>query len=166
MTEEPKGIAVIPVSKEMVDLVWDEVSGMLEKATFTAAGKCDIQDVRDGIESGVYLLWVAMDGAEVLAGMTTRIIEYPKCRALALDWIGGIRMREWITPFNEQMVLHAKNNGCVHLEGYGRPAWLRWTRRFGWKEEYVAFKLEVRDGQGPKPVCDDNRHPAEDSREV
>lgn len=143
MTESPKDIVFIPVPKEMVDLVWDEVSGMLEKSTYTAAGKCDINDLRDGIEGGSYLLWVVMEGQEVLAGVTTRIIQYPKCRALALDWIGGNRMKDWIGLVNEQMVLHAKHNDCAHLEGYGRPAWIRWTRRFGWKEDYVAFKLEV-----------------------
>ena len=143
MTEKATGISFIPVPKEMVDIVWDEVSGMLERSTYTAVGKCDINDLRSGIEDGVYLLWVVMDGQEILAGVTTRIIEYPKCRALALDWIGGKRMRDWIGLVNEQMVLHAKHNGCAHLEGYGRPAWIRWTRRFGWKEDYVAFKLEV-----------------------
>jgi len=143
MTEGDNGISFIPVPKGMVDIVWDEVSGMLEKSTYTAAGKCDINDLRSGIESGVYLLWVVMEGRDILAGVTTRIIEYPKCRALALDWIGGKRMGDWIGLVNEQMVLHAKHNGCAHLEGYGRPAWIRWTRRFGWKEDYVAFKLEV-----------------------
>lgn len=146
MTAEAKDVIVIPVPKEMAGLVWDEVKGMLEKATFTAVGKCDIHDVKAGIEDGVYLLWVAMDGNTILAGMTTRIIEYPKCRALALDWIGGVRMKDWLKLFNEQMVQHAKNNGCSHIEGYGRPAWLRWTRKFGWKEDYVTFKLEVQNG--------------------
>lgn len=143
MTEEEKDIVFIPVPKEMVDLVWDEVKEMLAKSTMTAAGKCDINDLRNGIENGVYLLWVVLDENEVLAGVTTRIIEYPKCRALALDWIGGNRMRDWIGLVNEHMVQHARYNGCSHLEGYGRPAWIRWTRKYGWKEDYVAFKLEV-----------------------
>lgn len=143
MTEAEKDIVFIPVPKEMVDLVWDEVKGKLEKSTMTAAGKCDINDLRAGIENGVYLLWVVMDGTEVLAGVTTRIIEYPKCRALALDWIGGNRMKDWLDLVNEHMVQHARHNGCSHLEGYGRPAWIRWTRKHGWKEDYVAFKLEV-----------------------
>lgn len=141
MTE--KDIAFFPVPQHMADLVWPEVSKLLEPATLTARGKCDISDLRGGIDNGTYLLWVVQDGDEIIAGVTTRIITYPQCRALALDWIGGRRMKDWIGVVNEQMVAHARHNGCSHLEGYGRPSWIRWTRRFGWKEDYVAFKLEV-----------------------
>lgn len=143
MTSEASSLICIPVPQDMVDIVWAEASGFLEGAAKTARGKFDLNDLRDGIDSGVYLLWVVMDGQEVIAAITTRIIEYPKCRAMALDWIGGKRMKEWIGMSNQIMVAHAKHNGCSHLEGYGRPAWIRWNGRYGWKEDYTAFRLEV-----------------------
>lgn len=136
-------VVCFPVPQEAVDLVWDQVAPMLEGATLTARGKCDIQDVRDGIDAGDYLLWVAEIDGEIVAAITTRIIDYPRCRAMALDWIGGKRMKEWIEVVNNAMVTHARHNGCTHLEGYGRDAWLRWTSRLGWKEDYTAFRMEI-----------------------
>lgn len=143
MNKAEPDLAIIPVPQHLVDVIWDEAKGYLEAAIKTARGKCTIDDVREGIDSGMYLLWVVMDGKEVIACITTRIIDYPQCKAMALDWIGGKRMKEWIGMSNEVMVDHAKNNGCTHMEGYGRPAWIRWNGRYGWKEDYTAFRLEV-----------------------
>jgi len=143
MSEKTEGISILPVPQHLAYAVWDEVKDYLDGAIQTANGKCTVDDVRAGVDSGMYLLWVAMDGQDIIAAFTTRIIEYPRRRAMAMDWVGGKRMREWIGALNKTMVDHAKANGCSHIEGYGRPAWLRWTRRYGWKEEYVAFKLEV-----------------------
>lgn len=142
MTDSPD-LACIPVPQNMIDLVWDEAKPFLEAAVRTARGKCDINDVRVGLEDGTYLLWVVMDGKEVIAAITTRIIEYAKCRAMALDWIGGKRIREWIAMSNQMMVEHARMNGCTHLEGYGREAWIKLNGKYGWKEDYTAFRLEV-----------------------
>lgn len=136
-------LIIIPVPQTMVGIVWDEAKGFIEGAVKTARGKCTIEDVRDGIESGLYLLWVVMDGKEVIAAITTRIIEYPRCRGMALDWIGGKRMKDWIEMSNRVLMDHARMNGCTHMEGYGRPAWIRWNGRYGWKEDYTAFRLEV-----------------------
>lgn len=146
MTEKSSDLSIIPVPQHLVDVIWDEAKGYLEAAIGTGGGKCAIDDVRSGIDSGMYLMWVVMDGQEVIAVITTRIIEYPQCRAMALDWIGGKRMKEWIAMSNKVMVDHAKMNGCTHMEGYGRPAWIRWNGKYGWKEEYTAFRMELNDG--------------------
>lgn len=143
MSEKTPDIVIIPVPQGMIDLIWDEAKGHLEAAIKTARGKFTLEDVRRGIEAGVYLLWVVMDGKEVIAVITTRIIEYPTCRAMALDWIGGRRMKEWIEMSNKVMVDHARANGCTHMEGYGRPAWIRWNGKYGWKEDYTSFRLEI-----------------------
>jgi hypothetical protein len=143
MTTEGSKIICVPIPTEHVDLVWDKARGYIESAVKTARGKCTVDDVKDGIDSGLYLLWVVIDDGEVIAAITTRIIEYAKCRAMALDWIGGKRMKDWIEMSNESMIQHAKHNGCSHLEGYGRPSWIRWNGKYGWKEDYTAFRLEV-----------------------
>lgn len=32
---------------------------------------------------------------KIIAAFTTRLIQYPRRRALALDWVGGTQMKEW-----------------------------------------------------------------------
>jgi hypothetical protein len=132
-----------PVPKHLLGVVWPKVESYLAAAVKTADGKCTVDDVRAGIESDVYLLWVVVDGEDIIAAVTTRVIEYPKRNGMAVDWLGGRRMKEWIGMVNDTVSQHARNHGCSHLEAYGRPAWSRFLHPHGWKEEYVAFRLEV-----------------------
>jgi hypothetical protein len=136
-------LILTPVPKDLLGVVWPRVKEYISKAVDTAKGKVTTEDVRSGIESDVYLLWVVMDGDEIIAAITTRVINYPTCNGMALDWIGGKRIKEWIAMVNGTMRDHAKNHGCSHLEGYGRPAWTRLIARHGWQEDYVAFRMEV-----------------------
>ncbi len=132
-----------PVPKHLLGLIWPKVEEYLAKAVDTAKGKLTIDDVRSGIESDLYLLWVVVDGEDIIAAVTTRVINYPTCNGMALDWIGGKRIKEWMPMANKIVMDHAKSNGCSHLEGYGRAAWTRMIERHGWKQDYVAFRLEV-----------------------
>ncbi len=132
-----------PVPKHLLGLIWPKVEEYLAKAVDTAKGKLTVDDVRSGIESDLYLLWVVVDGDDIIAAVTTRVINYPTCNGMALDWIGGKRIKEWINVANSTMLDHARSHGCSHLEGYGRPAWGRMLERHGWKQDYVAFRLEA-----------------------
>lgn len=136
------GCVPLPV----LDIVWDDAEKLLTPAINTAGGKFNANDVKQGIESGMLTLWLVVDGTKPVAAITTRIIEYPGCRAMALDWIGGRRMKEWLPLAQETIERFAKDNGCVHLEGYGRKAWGRWLERYNWKPDYTAYKMELTNG--------------------
>ena len=47
--------------------------------------------------NNVYVLWVVMDDDDTLVGYTSRIIQYPRRKGMALDWIGGSKMSKWLT---------------------------------------------------------------------
>ena len=144
-----RNVRCLPVPKEHLTPIWSVVSALLAKAVATAPGKLSVEDVLDGAYNGTYLLWIILIDEKIVATVTTRIIAYPKCRAMALDWIGGERMREWLSPAMRVMKEHALRNNCAHLEGYGREAWDRWGRREGWRPDYVAFKMDLTDGELP-----------------
>jgi len=135
-------IQCVAVPKEHIDTVWHVAGPMIAKAVKTAAGKMDIDDVLFMTHAGVYVLWLILVDGEAVAAVTTRIIEYPKCKAMALDWVGGTRMKEWFGPSMRVMKEHAVRNGCAHMEGYGREAWMRWIGKEGWRPDYVTFKME------------------------
>ena len=130
----------------LVDMLWPDVEKLLTRSLDTAKGKFDLESVRTSILSGELVLWLVLDGDVPVAAITTRIIVYPRRRALALDWIGGSRMKEWLPMAMETMRAHAKRNDCEHIEGYGRKAWGRWLEKYSWKPEYVAYRMELTDG--------------------
>ena len=68
------------VPREAIDIVWGDVSNMLNKAIETSKGKYHIDDIYQDLIKGYYNLWLIVDnkeGEKVIAAITTRIIEYP-----------------------------------------------------------------------------------------
>jgi hypothetical protein len=136
---------VAPVPAEYLPRVWNDFARMLEPAVKTAVGKVDIGDLYLGIVDEGYKPWmVYRDGAPV-AAFTTRVLQYPKRRALSLDWVGGRDMSGWMADAYRMIRAEARANDCQHIEGYGRAAWGRVLKRYGAKPEYVAYRLEVED---------------------
>ena len=143
---ESKPLTFGCVPLEVLDIVWPDAEQLLAPAIRTAGGKFSSEDIRSSIESGMFVLWLVTDGTKPVAAITTRIIDYPGCRGMALDWIGGKRMKEWLPITQETIERFAKDNGCTHLEGYGRKAWGRWLERYNWKPDYIAYKMELTNG--------------------
>jgi hypothetical protein len=60
-----------------------------------------------------------------------------------MDFIGGTRMKEWLPMAQRTIEKFARDNNCLHLEGYGRRAWKRWLNKYGWKPDYIAYRMEL-----------------------
>jgi len=137
------------VPREAIDIVWSDVSNMLNKAIETSGGKYHIDDIYHHLNEGYYNLWLIIDNEgdeKVIAAITTRIIEYPSKKAMAMDWIGGKRMMDWLPIAMEKLTSFAKDCGCSHLEGYGRKAWSKILKKYNWNPEYIAYRMEIKNG--------------------
>ena len=137
---------VSAVPKETVRYIWKDVERVLKTSADTAIGKVNLIDVLHGILNDTYVLWVVFDGEEVIAAITTRIIQYPQRRSMALDWVGGSKMKEWQDMAIEKITDFAMLNNCQHLEGYGRKAWGRALKKHGFYPEYIAYRMEINNG--------------------
>ena len=124
--------------------VWKDVEKILKKSVATAKDKSDTIDVLAGILNDVYVLWVVMDEEDsIIAAFTTRLLVYPQRKALALDFVGGTRMKEWNDQLIDTMRKYANELECSHLEGYGRKAWGRSLQKYGFYPEYIAYRMEL-----------------------
>lgn len=132
------------VPSKAVRHVWKDVEKILKKSVATAKDKSDTIDVLAGILNDVYVLWVVMDEEDsIIAAFTTRLLVYPQRKALALDFVGGTRMKEWNDHLIDTMRKYANELGCSHLEGYGRKAWGRSLQKYGFYPEYIAYRMEL-----------------------
>mgnify|MGYP003111319877 FL=1 len=135
------------VPKEAVKHIWKDVERLLDKSVKTAEGKMELIDVLNGVLDGTYVLWVVMEEDDTLiAAITTRIVQYPKRKSMALDWVGGSKMNKWNDMVIETISEFAKKNDCQHLEGYGRKAWARSLKKYGFYPEYIAYRMEINNG--------------------
>ena len=132
---------------EAVRHVWKDVEKVLKKSVATGQGKSETIDVLAGILTGIYVLWVVMDDDDsIVAAFTTRLLVYPQRKALALDFVGGTRIKEWNDQLIDTMRKYANELGCSHLEGYGRKAWGRSLKKYGFYPEYIAYRMELQNG--------------------
>ena len=134
-----------PLPKDHAKAVWPSVAKVLKRSVATAEGKYEVDDLLDFILNDELVLWVVLDTTndEVVAAITTRLIEYPQGNAMALDWVGGTRMQEWLPMAHPIMVRYAEDHNCKYLEGYGRKAWGRWLGKYGWNPDYIAWKMDL-----------------------
>ncbi len=135
-------VSLVPA--EAVGHVWKDVERVLEKSVDTVKDKAEMIDVLVGVCDGTYVLWVVMDEQDdIVAAFTTRLLVYPQRKALALDWVGGARMKEWEDQLIDTMRSYANELECSHLEGYGRKAWGRALKKYGFYPEYIAYRMEL-----------------------
>ena len=139
---------ITPIAAPLLPDVWPHVAPLLDKAVSLSPELIKIQDVYEAALSGAYVIWVALDeeNGEFAGVITTRIISYPRCKAMAMDFIGGTRMKEWLEMAHEAIEEHAKRNDCTRLEGYGRRAWSRFLEPHGWEQAYITYKKDLTDG--------------------
>ena len=146
MKDVRTGLMFTPVPTDYLDVVWSSVAKVLKKSVGTAKGKYEVDDVYDGIAKDDIVLWIVVDhdkDDDIIAAITTKLIEYPQGRSMAMDWIGGTRMKEWLPMTQEVISRYAKDHNCKYLEGYGRKGWGRWLGKYGWKPDYIAYKMEL-----------------------
>ena len=133
----------LPVPVEHLDTQWQYIEPILNKAVCLSPRKIDIKDVYEASKQGAYLVWTVQDEGEIIAVITTRMVFYPKGYALALDFVGGDKMKDWIELVLSTLEAHARHNKCIHLEGFGRKAWQRFIGKFGCYPAHITYHKDL-----------------------
>ena len=123
------------------------VAPFLDKAVRLTPNKINIDDVFEGANRQIYTIWVvSKNDKKIVASIATRVIEYPRTKAFAIEFVGGSKMKEWINTVLDTMDEVAKHNGCTHVEGYGRQAWMKYLGNRGFKAAFTTFERDLTDG--------------------
>lgn len=134
--------------------LWDLVGPMLDKSVPYSGGRYSLVDMFNQIMSGEQFLWLVTESDNLVAAFTTRVVSYPRFRALSCQFCGGDnRMDEWIEQADEILHNFAKDGDCTILEMTGRPGWARKLPE-PWAEEFRLYRRPVNDkphasGSGP-----------------
>lgn len=143
-----ENVQIHAVHPQLLDVVWADVTRLVEASVETSRGKFTLDAIRTALEAGDLVLWMVLKSGMPVAVYTTRVIAYPQRRGLAVDWVGGTGIFSWLDAVQKAVEQHARRNGCTHIEGFGRAAWGRLLRRYGWEPEYTAYRMELTDEQG------------------
>jgi hypothetical protein len=94
------------------------------RAALMGDARCALQDVLEDIAAERAQLWVICDGPNVRMALVTRILEYPRGRAMLIQLCGGGPIAECLTLLAE-LEGHARGLGCAWMEVRGRKGWSR-----------------------------------------
>jgi hypothetical protein len=76
-----------------------------------------------------HLLWVVLDGDELLAAATARLTEDGRCE---VPLIGGRDFKRWLKPLDDVIGAAAAEAGATRMTAFGRRGWARELQRHGW----------------------------------
>jgi hypothetical protein len=134
------------IEPRKLDDAWPIVGPLLNKAVSLSNHKLNIDDLKQHCDAGAYLCWAVIDDGQIIAAVTSRIIDYPQSKALSMDFVGGSRMREWLPLAVAELKKHAKRNECSSFEAYGRRAWEKWLKPYGWMPTEMTYEMDLTNG--------------------
>jgi len=140
-------ISVVP--PEYLNVEWEKASAFIQMALDAMPNRWRIQDVLDNILQGRETLWGVFDedSKEMVAAITTVIQQYPLCRRLVIQHVGGEfwQMKEWTGSLMGTLECYAIDAGCTGIDGWGRDGWVREVVAQGGKKVASMYSLELQE---------------------
>jgi hypothetical protein len=125
---------------------------LMEKVVKTTSGRFQVEDLFDACVERRMTLWIVVwmpvgQSREYLAVIFTSVRDYPRKRALRVDFVAGTRMSEWLGKFALAYEEAARIEKCDLMEGGGRMGWSRVFKKIGLQPTGCFFEAEVSDAQ-------------------
>jgi hypothetical protein len=131
-------VEAVCVDPARVDEFWPYVAGLLWRAT-ERCGDWTLTDLRAALSTGA-LLWIAWDGAEMLAVVVTQLLPLPRGKVCNVVAGAGTQMDRWCALMSD-IEKYARSEGCVSVRVDGRPGWARALA--GFRIERVVLEKRV-----------------------
>lgn len=132
-------VELVCVDPERVAEIWPAVRRLIERAVLRT-NLNHTADIEYDTLHGDGLLWLAWDGAAILAAATTVLVETDADKVCVLTACAGRRMAVWL-PLLEQIEAWAKREGCGCVRIYGRKGWARVLKHYS--VEHVILEKDL-----------------------
>jgi hypothetical protein len=136
-------IAAVPAS--MIDLVWEQVTPLIQKVIDKAPDDVTLEATRENLINANTLLVTVSRGAKIVAVniLNVQVLDSGK-RVLTIPVIGGEEMREWMDRFMEIAEQIAKDFDCTAIRGFAaREGWARVLEPYGYKKLHTVLQYEI-----------------------
>lgn len=117
---------------------------MLKLATDQSEGRYGLNDLKDKLETGEFQLWLVFTrDYKILSAITSTFTQYPRCKALHGQFLGGEQLGEWRDEFCRVFDNWAIDNQCEIIEFSGRAGWSKALQPNGYREVFRTYQREV-----------------------
>ena len=126
---------ILCVDPKVAPQLWRHVEPLLAPA-FDHASDATIEVIEADLASGMQLLWVAWDGARIVAAATTALNQTPRHKLCIVTAAGGVHLKLW-DQFMPMVEAYAKAEGCARVRVMGRKGWAGVLR--GYSQPWVVL---------------------------
>lgn len=134
---------VYRVAPHCLSLLWPQVEPLLALAAREEHGRFTTRDMRQWFLKGEQELWVITENGKVIAAGMLRFYRHPTGkRASVWHLAGGSRAKEWADEAFRSWLEACHVQGVTEMSIVGRRGWLRYVKRYGFKETAVVLTRE------------------------
>lgn len=134
------------VLPEQLDDYWASAGPLIDKAASRFSGAMGLDDVYNDLKAGRSMLWLIVIEGELVAAMTTKMVNYPRSRSIVIDLIGGGRLGEWMEYALDELKRIGLRTGVTTIEANGRKAFEKIAPKAGFKPSYTHYEMELNHG--------------------
>lgn len=125
----------------MVGEMWPRIEPFVLEACETSKGRFTADDIKQWAQDGIWQLWVAIEGNDILCVTGTEIIVYKTgLKTIAIRLCDGVEREKW-QHFMANILEWGKQQGCTRKEGVFRPGWRRVLKGWDHTHEFLEGPL-------------------------
>ena len=133
-------MTLVPVRE--VSKAWHRAARWLKPAVTRSGGRYDMHTLFQAVAVNRSQLWLVFDPADgaVVAALTTHVARYPLKDILAVDFIGGRGVGEWLTEVTDTLDRYVTAHQLDGLETCARSGWKHLLAERGWSRTMVFYE--------------------------
>jgi antitoxin component HigA of HigAB toxin-antitoxin module len=122
---------------------WGTVDGWIQNALDKDIfNTLTVEEIHRAVEIQENQMWV-IKNPDPVAVVITKIVTYPKSKALIVVLCSGSGMRTWANHLTDLLRKFASWHECTHIAAAGRAGWKRALKGVGAKERATLLTLEI-----------------------
>ena len=126
---------LVCVGPDHIDEMWPHVRDKI-RAAVERTGLSSFADIEADVLTGMQLVWIAWNGADIMAAATTQLVK-PHDKVCVLTACSGYDRDRWL-PLFRHIEEYAKAEGCRTMRIFGRRGWERALD--GYRVEHVVLE--------------------------
>jgi len=143
-----KEVGVLFIEAKKLDEYWSLVEFMLREGLKYDGDPMSINDLRKGIEEGLYQLFMIFgsdDGEKykVFGVFVTRIMALPNYKQIEVILLKGEKRQLWQDEAADTIEDLARSEGCKKIAVHARPGWQKFLGTKDWKVKRYLYTKEL-----------------------
>lgn len=136
-------VTIMPVLEEDFDRFLDAGMMLIAPAIKRQSKNITLSDIEGDIRGGNSVMWLIYVEDTLTAALTTSVIRHPQRNTLRIEFMGGTRMREWMSDAMKTFSDLAKKANLGAIEADGRIGFDKYVDASPFKEIYRHYVMEL-----------------------